>query len=383
MQLGLRVSATIVNTTGDQLGMSITIRPHPANLILGGHHTPDAEDSSFSHPKAAELAARGLVVAVGYGALGSPSKWTTPDEIRALFAAGIAYIGCGELGATSWRGGAPTGRLHAAQFNAYYASIGYPHDCPIPVAFDSNIEPADMATAIAYGLAVADDLHWPFGVYGAKPIINALAYRSSFNWLNAATSWNHGQQLAAGVVIHMIQSGGDATIGIDYDVIAAPFKAWLGANVDATLPPPTALPPPTTPPAPSPIDPKDSDDMLRLIGGESAHSDPADPLYRGEALIVGGRFRDAINPDHLVELRRFLGDAMPPLEELNAHTWDVLRDLFADPKVDMGALVSAIVAVLPAETPIDVSAIEAAIITAIPSHFTVTTTSTIIPAAGA
>ncbi len=213
-------------------------------------HTGDTGvDFSFARPPAQRLVELGYKFVVGYISVppAAPAKNITATECQAYLAAGLKVLLVWEMNASRASLGGVYGNRDGADAKIRAAALGYPTDCPILFADDTNTTAANIDKHEEYMRAAADSCHpYPMGIYGDIDILGRCAGLWEIGWLPNAWSWSgtsrkDAEAKARVVGAHVLQHTGfyiDNVWAVDPNEAIADFPAW-GLTVD----PPTPHPP--------------------------------------------------------------------------------------------------------------------------------------------
>jgi Domain of unknown function (DUF1906) len=200
-------------------------------------------DYAWSRPDPVGLYAAGKRFASRYVGLGSnpppqwpadPGKHLTPDEARALTAAGLSIVANAEGAADGALGGWNTGVEHARSAHAMAVACGMPPDRPIYFSVDFQPTDAQLKGPVAdYLLGAASELGGGtsrVGVYGSYKTIAFCAANGLARWLWQTYAWSAGQWHPAA---HVQQYRNGVTLAgadsIDLDrAMVADFGQWMG-----------------------------------------------------------------------------------------------------------------------------------------------------------
>ncbi len=224
-------------------------------------------DYSDARPSPAAIKAAGYIAVLRYLSP-FPQKNLSPAERDALFAAGLGILLVWESTANRATADQAAGAQDAAWANNMADTLGYPADCPIFYAVDTDVQWPQVAPYFEGARSVA---RRPVKVYGSAAICGgaATAGYGADQWQTCAWS---GTTISQNAAIYQ-RLGPTLTIPneqgqYDEDVILKPVALWAQSS------PPF----PPSPPSPSPQEPDmtpfavvDSDGALHVFARSAAN----------------------------------------------------------------------------------------------------------------
>jgi hypothetical protein len=193
------------------------------SLIPAPHYfgfMANAIDYSGWRPTVEQLKAADVAIVIRYLAPLPNGKVIDAAELKRYIDAGIAVVFVWELSEYTWQGGFGLGETHGREARRQLHALGVPDSVPVLAAYDSNIQPFQLANAREYQRGFAK---WcgATGVYGTAFVIaDFFAHGiASFAMQTNARGWygNHDDSPHAG----LIQRYGKSIAGlvpVQYDV---------------------------------------------------------------------------------------------------------------------------------------------------------------------